>query len=160
MHCCIIVTAFSQKIDMFARSAEGRMFEVHLNLKQDRLLVIAKGQAIPVIENAGHWRKKRVTATVSNEIKRTIQRDGFYCRRLRSRDWQPSNTTTSPSAARQISGSEIANYQADAHCRYRYHDHKARSLSKRSSGDLTSASRVTAAMLLGNSAQAFEKLGR
>jgi len=86
------------------------MFDVHLNLKQDRLLVIAKGQAIPVIDHAGQWRKKRVTATVSNEIKRAIQRHGFYCRRLRSRDRQSSNNKASQIAARQNSDFKIANY--------------------------------------------------
>ena len=104
-----------------------------------------KGQAIPVIENAGQWRKKRVTATVSNEIRRTIQRNGFYCRRLRSRDRQPRNSTASPSAARPTSGYEIANFQANANCRYRYHDHKVRSLSKRTTGCLTSESSVVTA---------------
>ncbi|SHH05417.1 hypothetical protein [Bradyrhizobium erythrophlei] len=59
------------------------MFNVYLNEKRDRLLVIARGQPIPVVENAGRWRKKKATVAVSDEIKSAIQRDGFYWRRLR-----------------------------------------------------------------------------
>ena len=60
------------------------MFDVYLNAKRDRLLVIARGQPIPVVENAGRWRKKKkATAAVSDEIKSAVQRDGFYWRRLR-----------------------------------------------------------------------------
>ena len=59
------------------------MFDVYLNEKRDRLLVIARGQPIPVVENAGRWRKKKATVAVSDEIKSAIQRDGFYWRRLR-----------------------------------------------------------------------------
>ena len=66
------------------------MFDVYLNLKQDRLLVIARGQPIPVIENAGQWRKKRGTVAVSHEIKSAVQRDGFYCRRLRNSNLLPT----------------------------------------------------------------------
>jgi hypothetical protein len=59
------------------------MFDVYLNEKRDRLLVIARGQLIPVIEKAGQWRKKKVTAAISDEIKTAVQRDGFYWRNLR-----------------------------------------------------------------------------
>jgi hypothetical protein len=58
------------------------MFDVYLNEKRDRLLVVAKGQSIPIIENSGHWRKKKGTVAVSDEIKLALQRDGFYWRRL------------------------------------------------------------------------------
>ena len=64
------------------------MFDVYVNVKQDRLLVVARGQPVPIIENAGQWRKKRETIAVSREIKSAIQRDGFYFRRLRSRNSQ------------------------------------------------------------------------
>jgi hypothetical protein len=60
------------------------MFDVYLNEKRDRLLVITRGQPIPVVENAGRWRKKKVTVAVSDEIKSAIQRDGFFWRRLPS----------------------------------------------------------------------------
>ena len=59
------------------------MFNVYLNEKRDRLLVIARGQPIPAIESAGRWRKKKPTVVVSDEIKSAVQRDGFYWRRLR-----------------------------------------------------------------------------
>ena len=64
------------------------MFNVYVNVKQDRLLVVARGQPVPIIENAGQWRKKRETIAVSREIKSAIQRDGFYFRRLRRRHFQ------------------------------------------------------------------------
>ena len=44
------------------------MFEVYLNEKHDRLLVIEKGHPIPVIENSGRWRKKKGAVAVSDEI--------------------------------------------------------------------------------------------
>ena len=58
------------------------MYQVYLNEKRDRLLVVAKGQSIPVIENSGRWRKKKTAVAVSDEIRLTLQRDGFYWRRL------------------------------------------------------------------------------
>ena len=58
------------------------MFDVYLNEKRDRLLVVAKGQSIPVIENSGRWRKKKGAVAVSEEIKLALQKDGFYSRRL------------------------------------------------------------------------------
>jgi len=58
------------------------MYQVYLNEKRDRLLVVAKGQPIPVIENSGRWRKKKGAVAVSDEIKLALQRDGFYWRRL------------------------------------------------------------------------------
>ena len=62
------------------------MFDVYLNEKRDRLLVVARGRPIPVIiENTGRWRKKKATLAVSNEIKSAVQRDGFYSRRLSSK---------------------------------------------------------------------------
>src|SRR5437588_4809176 len=57
------------------------MYQVYLNEKRDRLLVVAKGQPIPVIENSGRWRKKKGAVAVSDEIKSALQRDGFYWRR-------------------------------------------------------------------------------
>ena len=59
------------------------MFDVYLNEKRDRLLVIPRGQPIPVIEKAGRWRKKKATIVISDEIKTAVRRDGFYWRRLR-----------------------------------------------------------------------------
>jgi hypothetical protein len=58
------------------------MFEIYLNGKHDRLLVIEKGRPIPIIESSGHWRKKKRAVAVSDEIKLALQKDGFYSRRL------------------------------------------------------------------------------
>jgi hypothetical protein len=77
------------------------MFDVYLNEKRGRLLVIAKGQPIPAIENTGRWRKKKATLAVSDEIKTAVQRDGFYWRRLRKSNSLPSKKATSPAAARR-----------------------------------------------------------
>ena len=78
------------------------MYQVYLNEKRDRLLVVAKGQPIPVIENSGRWRKKKGAVAVSDEIKLALQRDGFYWRRLaehRGRNSLPIKPT-SPVAAK------------------------------------------------------------
>jgi hypothetical protein len=93
------------------------MFEIYLNGKHDRLLVIEKGQPIPVIENSGQWRKKKAAAAVSDEIKLALQKDGFYWRRLAERRTSNSlpRKPTSPAA---ISGprsrSRTGNFQGRA----------------------------------------------
>ena len=93
------------------------MFEIYLNGKHDRLLVIEKGQPIPVIENSGQWRKKRAAVAVSDEIKLALQKDGFYWRRLAERRTSNSlpRKATSPAA---ISGprsrSRTGNFQGRA----------------------------------------------
>ena len=89
------------------------MFDVYLNEKRDRLLVIAKGRPIPVIENTGRWRKKKATLSVSDEIKSAVQRDGFYSRRLRESNSLSSKTTTSPDVARRASRNDIGNSYTD-----------------------------------------------
>ena len=90
------------------------MFDVYLNEKRDRLLVVARGRPIPIIENAGRWRKKKATVAVSDEIKSAVQRDGFYWRRLRKSNSLAIKTTTSPFAARRPSRNDIGTWQADA----------------------------------------------
>ena len=86
------------------------MFDVYLNEKRDRLLVILKGRPIPAIENTGRWRKKKATLAVSNEIKSAVQRDGFYSRRLRE-----SNSPSSKSSvnARRVSRNDVDNPYTD-----------------------------------------------
>jgi hypothetical protein len=59
------------------------MFDVYLNNRRNYLLVVAKGQPIAVHRHLGQWRKKKATVAVSDEIKRAVQRDGYYSRRLR-----------------------------------------------------------------------------
>ena len=66
---------------MLMRVEGDCMFDVYLNEKRDRLLVVAKGQPIPHIGNLGRWRKKKGAVAVSDEIKLALQKDGFYWRR-------------------------------------------------------------------------------
>ena len=78
------------------------MYDVYLNEKRDRLLVVAKGQPIPIIGSPGRWRKKKGAVAVSHEIKLALERDGFYWRRLaehRGRNSLPIKPT-SPVAAK------------------------------------------------------------
>jgi len=70
---------------MLMRAEGDCMFDVYLNEKRDRLLVVAKGQPIPTIGNSGRWRKKKAAVAVSDEIKLALQRDGFYWRRRAER---------------------------------------------------------------------------
>jgi hypothetical protein len=67
---------------MLMRAEGDCMFDVYLNEKRDRLLVVAKGQPIPIVGNSGRWRKKKGAVAVSDEIKLALQKDGFYWRRL------------------------------------------------------------------------------
>ena len=57
------------------------MFDVYLNDKRD-LLVVRKGVPIPHSEAPIRWRKKKRAAVVSEEIKRAIQKQGYYLRKL------------------------------------------------------------------------------
>ena len=59
------------------------MFDVYLNDKRAQLLVVAKGQSIPIHWQSGRWQRKKAVVTVSHEIKMAIQRDGYYSRKLR-----------------------------------------------------------------------------
>jgi hypothetical protein len=83
------------------------MFDVYLNEKRDRLLVITRGQPIPVIEKAGRWRKKKATVAVSDEIKSSVQRDGFYWRSLRRSSSPLSKKAISSVVARRPSRNNI-----------------------------------------------------
>jgi hypothetical protein len=59
------------------------MFDVYLSDRRDHLLVVEKGQPIPIHQHLGRWRKKRAAVAVSDEIATAVQRDGYYSRRLR-----------------------------------------------------------------------------
>jgi hypothetical protein len=59
------------------------MFDVYLNDRRNYLLVVAKGQPIAAHRHLGQWHKKKATVAVSDEIKRAVQKDGYYSRRLR-----------------------------------------------------------------------------
>jgi hypothetical protein len=55
------------------------MFDVYLNNKRD-LLVVRNGLPIPLA--SGTWRKKKKAASVSEDIKLAVQRQGYYMRKL------------------------------------------------------------------------------
>jgi hypothetical protein len=57
------------------------MFDVYLSNRRDHLLIVEKGQPIPIHQHLGRWHKK--TVAVSDEIKVAVQRHGYYSRRLR-----------------------------------------------------------------------------
>ena len=59
------------------------MFDVYLSDRRD-LLVVRKGFPIPLDDASGRWRKsKKRLASVSQEIRLAVQRQGYYMRRLR-----------------------------------------------------------------------------
>jgi len=59
------------------------VFDVYRNDKRE-LLVLSNGSAIPALCSRSKWRKgrKRILK-VSDEIKATVQRQGYYVRSLR-----------------------------------------------------------------------------
>ena len=58
------------------------MFDVYLSGKRD-LLVVSRGLPIPV-GTLGRWRKsKKKVVKVSDETKSSVQRQGYYVRKLR-----------------------------------------------------------------------------
>jgi hypothetical protein len=59
------------------------MFDVYLSDRRDHLLVVEKGQPIPIDRHLGRWQKKRAAVAVSEQIKTAVQRDGYYSRTLR-----------------------------------------------------------------------------
>ena len=61
------------------------MFDVYLSDRRDHLLVVGRGQPIPIHQHLGRWYKKRAAVAVSNEIKTAVHRDGYYSRKLRTR---------------------------------------------------------------------------
>jgi hypothetical protein len=103
---------------MLMRAEGDCMFDVYLNEKRDRLLVVAKGQPIPIVGNSGRWRKKKGAVAVSDEIKFALQRDGFYWRRLAEhrKSNPPPRKPTSPVAAnnRTRSRNDIGNFHGAA----------------------------------------------
>jgi hypothetical protein len=110
--------SLSERKRYVERSKGGCMFEVYLNEKHDRLLVIERGHPVPVIENSGRWRKKKGAVAVSDEIRLALQRDGFYWRRLAEhrKTNPPPRKPASPVAAsnRPSSRNDIENFQGAA----------------------------------------------
>jgi len=59
------------------------MFDVYLNDSRD-LLVVRKGLPIPMLsDGSGRWRKKKRAVSVSDEISRAVQKQGYYVRKLK-----------------------------------------------------------------------------
>lgn len=58
-----------------------RMFDVYLNTRRD-LLVVRNGLPIPLPDASGRWHKKKKVASVSEDIKLAVQRQGYYLRKL------------------------------------------------------------------------------
>lgn len=59
------------------------MFDVYLNNKRD-LLVVRQGLPPPVFgDGLGRWRKKKRVTSVSDEIGRAVERQGYYMRTLK-----------------------------------------------------------------------------
>ena len=67
------------------------MFDVYLSDRRDHLLVVEKGQPIPIHQHLARWHKKRAAVVVSDEIKTAVRRDGYYSRRLREPQGSGSN---------------------------------------------------------------------
>ena len=59
------------------------MFDVYVSDRRDHLLVVEKGQRVPIDQHLGRWHKKRATIAISEEIRTAVQRNGYYSRRLR-----------------------------------------------------------------------------
>jgi hypothetical protein len=58
------------------------MFEVYLNDRRN-LLVVQKGNPLPLDDVSGKWRKtKKKVLRVSDEIRSAVQRQGYYVRKL------------------------------------------------------------------------------
>jgi hypothetical protein len=90
------------------------MFDVYLNEKRDRLLVIARGHPVPIIDKAGRWRIKKSTVAISDEIKTVVQRDGFYWRSLRKGNSRPSERAISQGALLRHSADDGSTCHTDA----------------------------------------------
>jgi hypothetical protein len=55
------------------------MFDVYLNTRRN-LLVVRNG--LPIPDASGRWRKMKKVASVSEDIKLAVQRQGYYMRKL------------------------------------------------------------------------------
>jgi hypothetical protein len=66
------------------------MFDVYLNDRRD-LLVVRKGLPIPAADVSGRWRKKKRAVSVSEEISRAVQKQGYYMRKNKTCAYRKSN---------------------------------------------------------------------
>ena len=77
-----MVTHYLFASGKFIALGDKRM-DVYLNTKRD-LLVVKKGFPMPPIGEQGKWRKsKKRVIKVSDEIRSTLQKQGYYMRKLR-----------------------------------------------------------------------------
>ena len=59
------------------------MFDVYINDKRD-LLVVRKGLTLSLLrDGSARWRKKKRVVSVSDEISRAVQKQGYYIRKRR-----------------------------------------------------------------------------
>jgi hypothetical protein len=59
----------------------GAMFDVYLNDRGD-LLVVRKGLTLSLLgDGSARWRKKKRVVSVSDEICRAVQKQGYYIRK-------------------------------------------------------------------------------
>ena len=81
--CCHSVTHALLTSDKFRRFWEVSHMDVYLNSRRD-LLVVKKGCPMPPVASLGKWRKsKKRVFKVSDEIRSSLQRQGYYMRKLR-----------------------------------------------------------------------------
>jgi hypothetical protein len=57
------------------------MFDAYLKDKR-HMLVVSNGLPIPLPDASGRWHKKKKVASVSEDIKLAVQRQGYYMRKL------------------------------------------------------------------------------
>jgi len=76
---CGGLPAHRVRAELLAISAPRDILDVYLNTKRD-LLVVRNG--LPIPDASGRWRKKKKVASVSEDIKLAVQRQGYYLRKL------------------------------------------------------------------------------
>jgi hypothetical protein len=78
---CGGLPAHRVRAELLAISAPRDILDVYLNTKRD-LLVVCNGLPNPLPDASGRWRKKKKVASVSEDIKLAVQRQGYYMRKL------------------------------------------------------------------------------
>jgi len=71
-----------RRLEAMIRTPRSTLFEVYLNDRRD-LLVVEKGTPLRLIGASGKWRKRKMgVLKVSDEIRSSVQRQGYYLRKL------------------------------------------------------------------------------
>jgi hypothetical protein len=69
------------EFNFFSWGGAGAMFDVYLNDRGD-LLVVRKGLTLSLLgDGSARWRKKKRVVSVSDEICRAVQNQGYYIRK-------------------------------------------------------------------------------